>query len=163
MAGYGRYGPYVEHDGKYVKIDSDEVFHIGLNRAVTVIAEGNTGKGRRGATAPQAPLKVLGEHPQLGGKIEVLAGRYGPYVKFGSVNATIPKELSPETIGIDDAVRLITARMESGGGKKKTAKAKTTKPKAAANGKAANGKGANGSAKPKTAARKAKPKAAADA
>ena len=83
MAGFGRYGPYVEHDGKYVKIDADEVFAIGLNRAVAVIAEGNKGGKGRGSSQPQAPIKVLGEHPQLGGKIEVLSGRYGPYVKFG--------------------------------------------------------------------------------
>ena len=89
MAGFGRYGPYVEHDGKYVKIDADEVFTIGQNRAVTVIAEGS---GKAQAARTSTPIKALGEHPELGGKIEVLAGRFGPYIKFGKVNATVPKD-----------------------------------------------------------------------
>ncbi len=167
MAGFGRYGPYVEHDGKYVKIDADEVFTVGLNRAVAAIAEGNT--GAKGRAAKAQPIKVLGEHPQLGGKIEVLAGRYGPYVKFGSVNATIPKETPPDAVTMDEAVRLIAARMENGGGAKTKArgKAKSSKPKAAA---AANGKTAakaakpvKSSKKPKSPARKSTSKAASEA
>jgi DNA topoisomerase I len=165
MAGFGRYGPYVEHDGKYVKIDGDEVFTIGLNRAVSAIAEGNKGgKGRPGQS--QTPAKVLGEHPELGGKIEVLAGRYGPYIKFGSVNATLPKNLTPDAVTMDEAVRLIAARMENGGGSKTKArgKAKTAKPKAAAaNGKAASSKAATGSKRPKSSAKKTTTKAASEA
>ncbi len=103
MAGFGRYGPYVEHDGKYSKIDADEVFTVGLNRAVTVIAEGNAGAKARAARA-SAPIKVLGDHPELGGKIEVLSGRYGPYIKFGKVNATLPKGKEPEAVTLDEAV-----------------------------------------------------------
>ncbi len=147
QAGYGRYGPYIEHDGKYVKIDADEVFSIGINRAVTAIAEGNKpGKGR-----PQtsAPLRNLGDHPEQGGKVEVLSGRYGPYIKFGAINATLPKDTTPETITMDEAVALIEARKAAGGGKTKPVKkAKATaKPKAGANGE-------NGSAtKPKADAK----------
>ncbi|MBI4723795.1 MAG: type I DNA topoisomerase, partial [Rhodomicrobium sp.] len=132
MAGFGRYGPYIEHDGKYVKIDADEVLTIGLNRAVTLIAEAKTdGKGR--AARSSAPLKDLGEHPELGGKVEVLSGRYGPYIKFGKVNATIPKDMAPEAVTMDDAVRLIAARMANGGGAKKkpAAKTKAARPDAA--------------------------------
>ena len=118
MAGFGRYGPYVEHDGKYVKIDADEVFTIGQNRAVTVIAEGNAAaQGRAARTS--TPIKVLGEHPELGGKIEVLSGRFGPYIKFGKVNATVPKSTAPEAVTLEEAVRLIAAKMESGGSKTK--------------------------------------------
>ena len=159
MAGFGRYGPYVEHDGKYVKIDADEVFDIGLNRAVALIAEGNSGgKGRR-VSQPQAPIKILGEHPQLGGKLEVLSGRFGPYVKFGKVNATIPKDLAAEDLSMDDAVRLIATRMENGGAKRKVG----SKPKAAkAKAGSANGEASDGAPKPK-AAPKAKPKAASKA
>jgi DNA topoisomerase I len=136
MAGFGRYGPYIEHDGKYVKIDASEVLTVGLNRAVALLADAAAnGKGKAGTAAP---IKVLGEHPSLGGKIEVLSGRYGPYIKFGKVNATIPKDIAPEAVTMEDAVRLIAARQEAGSGAKKRAgKAKAAKPKpAAANGKA---------------------------
>jgi DNA topoisomerase-1 len=164
MAGFGRYGPYVEHDGKYVKIDADEVFNIGLNRAVAVIAEGNSGgKGR--AARSSTPIKVLGEHPELGGKIEVLAGRYGPYIKFGKVNATIPKGKEPESVSLEEAVALIAARMESGGTKTKArGKTKAAKPKAAAaNGKTESAKPEGGGKKPKSSAKKTTAKAASKA
>ncbi|MGO9543693.1 MAG: type I DNA topoisomerase [Rhodomicrobium sp.] len=160
MAGFGRYGPYIEHQGKYIKIDASEVLTVGLNRAVALIADAAAnGKGK--AAGASAPIKVLGEHPEHGGKVEVLAGKYGPYIKFGKVNATVPKEMAPEAVTMEDAVKLIAARMESGGGKKKPAgKAKTAKPKAAAaNGKAKPAKGAK---KPKAAAKKTATKAASE-
>ncbi len=160
MAGFGRYGPYVEHDGKYVKIDADEVFTIGQNRAVTVIAEGNAAaQGRAARTS--TPIKVLGEHPELGGKIEVLSGRFGPYIKFGKVNATVPKSTAPEAVTLEEAVRLIAAKMESGGSKTKArGKAKPAKT-APANG---NGNGVKPAAKkPKAAAKKTPAKAASKA
>ena len=161
MAGFGRYGPYVEHDGKYVKIDADEVFTIGQNRAVTVIAEGNTG-GQGRAARTSTPIKVLGEHPELGGKIEVLSGRFGPYIKFAKVNATIPKNIAPEAVTLEEAVRLIAAKMENGGSKTKArGKAKTAKPKAAvANGKTNRAKPESGAKKPKASAKKTPAKAA---
>jgi DNA topoisomerase-1 len=161
MAGFGRYGPYIEHDGKYVKIDASEVLTIGLNRAVVLLADAAAnGKGKAGTAAP---IKVLGEHPSLGGKIEVLSGRYGPYIKFGKVNATIPKDMAPEAVTMEDAIRLIAARQEAaGGGKKKAgAKAKAAKPKtAAANGNAGTSGSAKAAKTAKTAASKAKSKAA---
>ncbi len=95
-AGLGRYGPFVLHDGTYANLDSiEDVFSIGLNRAVTVIAEKQSkGKGgRNGGTA--AALKELGDHPDGGGKIVVRDGKYGPYVNFGKVNATLPKGKDP--------------------------------------------------------------------
>src|SRR5690606_7081234 len=131
-AGFGRYGPYVEHDGKYVKIDAEEVFTIGLNRAVALIAESN-GKGGRQAQQ-QRVIKELGEHPQLGGKVEVLSGRYGPYIKHGKVNATIPKDMNPEEVTMDDAVRLIEAKAQQGGTSRSRGK---TRSKAATGAKAA--------------------------
>ncbi len=164
MAGFGRYGPYVEHDGKYVKIDADEVFTIGQNRAVTVIAEGNTG-GQGRAARTSTPIKVLGEHPELGGKIEVLSGRFGPYIKFAKVNATIPKNIAPEAVTLEEAVRLIAAKMENGGSKTKArGKAKTAKPKAAvANGKTNGAKPESDAKKPKASAKKTPAKAASKA
>ncbi len=125
VAGIGRYGPFVEHDGKYANLDSaEEVFTVGINRAVAVLAEP---KKRPGRGATQAALRDLGEHPELGGAVQVFAGRYGPYVKHGKVNATIPKGSDPETLTLDEAVRLIAARAESG----KSTKAAKTKVKAA--------------------------------
>jgi DNA topoisomerase I len=113
VAGIGRYGPFIEHDKKYANLDGpDEVFTVGLNRAVSLLAEPKKGRGGRAATAP---LKVLGAHPELGGEIQVLAGRYGPYVKHGKVNATIPKGTEPEQVTLEEAVKLIAARAEASG------------------------------------------------
>jgi DNA topoisomerase-1 len=159
-AGFGRYGPFLEHDGKYVKIDADEVFTIHNNRAVALIAEGNSGKGRPGATR-QSVIAALGEHPDGGGKVEVLAGRYGPYVKHGKINATIPKDISPEALTMDEAVRLLAAKAANGGAKPARGKA-AAKPKAKANGapKAAAAQADEPTAKEKPAAKaKAKTRA----
>ncbi len=77
------------HDGVYANLDSaDEVFTVGLNRAVSALAE----KADRGGRARgPASLKALGEHPQLGGPVDVKDGKYGPYVNHGKVNATLPR------------------------------------------------------------------------
>ena len=156
QAGFGRYGPYLEHNGKYIKIDAGEVLTAGLNRAVALIADAAAnGQGKAGRTS--TPIKVLGEHPALGGKVEVLSGRYGPYIKFGKVNATLPKDTAPEAVTMDDALKLIAARMESGSGKKKkpAGKAKAAKPEAArASGKSAKAKPAKNAKPPKAAPKK---------
>ncbi len=117
VAGLGRYGPFVECDGTYANLASaEEVFEIGLNRAVTLIAEKKEGKGRG---RPQAEvLAALGEHPVEGGKIEVLSGRYGAYVKHGKTNATLPKGVEPKDLTMDQAVELIAARVAKGPAKK---------------------------------------------
>lgn len=119
-AGLGRYGPFVLHDGTYANLDSiEDVFSIGLNRAVTVIAEKQSkGKGgRNGGTA--AALKELGDHPDGGGKIVVRDGKYGPYVNFGKVNATLPKGKDPQSVTVEDALALIAEKEAKGGGGKK--------------------------------------------
>ncbi len=131
-AGLGRYGPFVLHDGTYANLESiEDVFSIGLNRAVSVIAEKQLkGKGgRNGGTA--AALKELGEHPDGGGKIVVRDGKYGPYVNFGKVNATLPKGKDPQSVTIEDALALIAEREAKGGGKKPVRKAATAKAPAA--------------------------------
>ncbi|TPL97297.1 type I DNA topoisomerase [Mesorhizobium sp. B2-3-10] len=132
-AGLGRYGPFVLHDGTYANLDSiEDVFSIGLNRAVTVIAEKQSkGKGgRNGGTA--AALKELGDHPDGGGKIVVRDGKYGPYVNFGKVNATLPKGKDPQSVTIEDALALIAEKeAKGGGGKKPFRKAAATKAPAA--------------------------------
>ena len=140
-AGIGRYGPFVLHDGTYANIDSvEDVFSIGLNRAVTVIAEKKNrfAKGGSGRAAPAA-LKDLGEHPD-GGRITVRDGRYGPYVNWGKVNATLPKGTDPQSIELDKALELIAAKAGSakGGGRKAPARgAKKSAPKKAAGKKPA--------------------------
>ncbi|MGZ5920700.1 MAG: type I DNA topoisomerase [Rhizomicrobium sp.] len=124
-ANFGRFGPYVAHDGKYASLESPEdVFEIGLNHAVTVLAEKKAkGGGRRG---PQA-LKELGQDGD-GNTIKVLKGRYGPYVSDGDVNATIPESHDPMEVTLEQALALIAERAAKGGGKKKKKKA-APKPK----------------------------------
>jgi DNA topoisomerase-1 len=116
-AGLGRYGPFVLHDGTYANLDSiEDVFSIGLNRAVSVIAEKQAKiRGPRNGGTPAA-LKDLGEHPDGGGKITVRDGRYGPYVNWGKVNATLPKGKDPQSVTLDEALALIAEREAKGGG-----------------------------------------------
>ncbi|MET3595632.1 DNA topoisomerase-1 [Mesorhizobium shonense] len=118
-AGLGRYGPFVLHDGTYANLESiEDVFSIGLNRAVSVIAEKQQkGKGRNGATP--AALKELGDHPDGGGKIVVRDGKYGPYVNYGKVNATLPKGKDPQSVTMEEALALIAEKEAKGGGGKK--------------------------------------------
>jgi DNA topoisomerase-1 len=109
-AGLGRYGPFVQHAGTYANVaDIDEVFEVGLNRAVVLLAEKRAGKfaGRGAATAP---LKDLGAHPETGEPVHVMAGRFGPYVKSGKINATLPKGTAPEDLTMEAAVPLLAAR-----------------------------------------------------
>jgi len=121
MAGFGRFGPYIQHDGKYASLGAPaEVFDVGINRAVSLLAEKAAGGVRRGATV----IKALGDHPELGGKIEVLSGRYGPYVKHGKINATVPKDRDPETLTLTEAVELIAERSAKGPAKKPVRKAR---------------------------------------
>ncbi|EXL09111.1 type I DNA topoisomerase [Aquamicrobium defluvii] len=132
-AGLGRYGPFVLHDGTYANVESiEDVFTIGLNRAVTVLAEKQSkGRGARGGAAAAA-LKELGDHPDGGGKITVRDGRYGPYVNFGKINATLPKGKDPQAITLEEALVLIAEKEAKGGGAKKPARKAAAPKKAAA-------------------------------
>ncbi|WP_343079782.1 type I DNA topoisomerase [Ostreiculturibacter nitratireducens] len=123
-AGIGRYGPYVKHGRIYANLpEVEEVFTIGMNRAVEVLAQ----KAGRGAGNAQTPLKELGEHPSEGGPLAVMSGRYGPYVKWGKVNATLPKGMEPEAVTLEEALKLIEEKATKGGkGRTRTAKAKAT-------------------------------------
>jgi DNA topoisomerase-1 len=165
-AGLGRFGPFIETGGTYANLSNfDEIFEVGLNRAVDLIAEkraGGGGKGGRGAAA--APLKELGTYGEGGDKISVMAGKYGPYIKCGKVNATLPKEMTPETVTLEQAIELINAK---GGAAKKPAKkaaAKKAPAKTAATKTAAAKKpAAKTTAAKKPAAKKAPAKKAAKA
>jgi DNA topoisomerase-1 len=111
VAAIGRFGPYVSHDGQFKSIPRDEsVFDIGLDRAVALLKEPKQ-FGGRGA------LKILGKHPEDGQAVGLYSGRYGPYVKHGKVNATLPDEGMISTVTLEEAVELLAAK--SGKGAKK--------------------------------------------
>lgn len=119
----GRYGPYLIHDGKSAPLlHADDVFDIGINRAVTVLAEKQDNKTTRSRTT-SAALATLGEHPD-GGTVTVRNGRYGPYVNWGKINATLPKDKEPISVTFSEALELISAKASH---KKATGKASSKK------------------------------------
>ena len=137
----GRYGPYIKHaqstsdrGGTNANLESlDEVWTVGMNRAVQLLAEKVASRGGRGRAAK--PIKELGEHPDAGGPVGVYDGKYGPYVKWEKINATIPDTITPDDITLEKAVELIAERAAKTG--KKVAKKKApAKKKAAAKKKA---------------------------
>lgn len=127
LANLGRYGPYVQHQRTFANLSSvEEMFTIGLNRAVSLIADKRAGGGRGGRAAPKV-LKDLGAHPSSGDPVQVLDGRYGPYIKHQKTNATLPKDMEPSGINIDQALEIL-AEKEAKGGKKKRATKKKKAP-----------------------------------
>jgi DNA topoisomerase I len=124
LANLGRFGPYVQHGKTYANVPTiEDVFEIGINRAVTVIAEKRAGGGRpqRGAATP--PLKEFLPTEEGGVTIRVMAGRFGPYVTDGTTNATITKGIDPANVTLEIATDLIAARVAIVGvGKKKPAR-----------------------------------------
>jgi DNA topoisomerase-1 len=115
IAGLGRYGPFILHDGTYANLGTlEEVFTVGINRAVVLLAEKAAGGGKsRWQRSAATVLKELGEHPSEGGKIQVLSGRYGPYVKHRDVNATA-QEQQTRALTVEEAVELIAERVAKG-------------------------------------------------
>ena len=131
---FGRFGPYVMHQGPgdakpvYVNLkDPQDVFEVGMNRAVELLAEKRSNPGR-GRSAAAKPLRELGDHPADGGPVHIMDGRYGPYVKWEKVNATLPKDVEPGNVTMEMAVALIA---------EKAARKGTTRKKAAPKKKAA--------------------------
>jgi len=134
---FGRYGPYVMHQGPedkkpvYANLkDPSDVFHIGMNRAVELLAEKRANPGGRGRGAAK-PLHDLGEHPEEGGPIHIMDGRFGPYVKWGKINATLPKDVKPEEVTPEKAVELIAEKSTKKSPARKTAKKTPAKKPAA--------------------------------
>ncbi|RCL77681.1 MAG: type I DNA topoisomerase [PS1 clade bacterium] len=118
-ADLGRYGPYLKHGKQSASLETvDELFEIGVNRAVTVIAEKKSKAPARGSSV----IKELGEHPDDGKPVNVMNGRYGPYVKHNKINATIPKDEEPDSVTLERALELIVARAAKAGAGKKKAK-----------------------------------------
>ncbi len=146
-AGIGRFGPYIKHGPVYKSLaKDDDVLSIGLNRAVSLLAEPRG--ARRGGAAPGKPL---GNHPADGKPVTLHEGRYGPYVKHGSINATLPKSLQPADVTLEKALPLLEERAARGGGRR-TARRPTPRSAGTAN-----------AAKPKVPAKKKKAAAAAAA
>jgi DNA topoisomerase I len=109
-AAIGRFGPYVSHDGHFKSIPKDEsVFDIGLERAVALLKEPKAFNAR-------GALKVLGKHPADNQPVALYSGKYGPYVKHGKVNATLPDKDAIGTITLDEAVVLLAAKSKKGKG-----------------------------------------------
>jgi len=154
----GRFGPYIGHNGKFKSIPrSDSIFNIAMDRAVELLAQ---------AKAGNAVLRTLGEHPDDKAPVEICSGRYGPYARHGKINATLPKDISPEEVTLEEALGLISAKAAKGGtGKtarkptaKKAAAKKTTAKKPAAKKPAAKKFAAKPAAsKTKAVAKTAKP------
>ena len=113
----GRFGPYLKCENKSARIEtSEDIFTIGLNRAVTMIAEAKPGR------ISSSEIKHLGEHPEDKKPVRVMKGKFGPYIKYKSLNATIPEEKDPNEITMDDALILIEKRKEYDKNKKKKSK-----------------------------------------
>ena len=103
----GRVGPYLKCDNKSARLENvDEIFTIGLNRAITLIAEAKPGR------ISSSLIKDLGEHPEDKKPVRIMKGQYGPYIKYKSLNATIPEEKDPVELTMEEALILIEKRKE---------------------------------------------------
>ena len=110
----GRFGPYLKCENKSARIENvDEIFSIGLNRAITMIAEAKPGR------ISSSLIKDLGEHPDDKKPVRIMKGQYGPYIKYKSLNATIPEEKDPTELSMEEALILIEKRKEYDKNKRK--------------------------------------------
>lgn len=162
VASIGRYGPYVQHGKVYANIGpDDDVLTIGANRAIDLIVtkEAGGGKGRFGRAA-QAPGRTVGQHPD-GGDIVARDGRYGPYVAWNGVNATLPKGRGADQITLEDAIELVNARAAAAPSKGRRGAKKAPAKKAAVKAPAEKAAAAKKAPAKKAAAKKAPAKKAA--
>ena len=136
QAGVGRFGPYIVHDGRFVSIKApDDVLEIDLDRAIEMLEAAPAKRGAGARTSNAGVLHELGEHPEAGGAIQILTGRYGPYVRHGKINATIPKEIKPDTVTLEQALGWIAAKAANGDSKpSRGRKSSTSKSSAAKSG-----------------------------
>ena len=115
----GRFGPYLKCESKSARLENvDEIFSIGLNRAIALIADAKPGR------MSLSLIKDLGEHPDDKKPIRIMKGQFGPYIKYKSLNATIPEEKEPNEITMEEAIILIEKRKEYDNNKKKRKKKK---------------------------------------
>ena len=109
IAAIGPYGPYIKHGKTYANMkDFEEVFSIGMNRAVELLVEAAEKKNNRGGRASKE-LKILGSHPD-GEEVKIMSGRYGDYIKWNKINVTIPKEKSIQSLTLEESIDLIEAK-----------------------------------------------------
>mgnify|MGYP003624529744 FL=1 len=166
-ANIGRYGPYIKHaestsdrGGTNANLEGlDEVFTVGMNRAVQLLAEKVASRGGRGKAA--MPIREMGEHPDQGGAVNIMEGKYGPYVKWEKVNATIPKEIEPADLSMEQAVALIEEKLAKSPAKRKAATKKPAAKKTAAKKTTTKAAAPKKSTAKKSAAKKAPAKKAA--
>ena len=110
----GRFGPYLKCENKSARLENvEDLFSIGINRAITLIAEAKPGR------ISSSLIKDLGEHPEDKKPVRIMKGQYGPYIKYKSLNATIPEEKDPTELTMEDALILIEKRKEYDKTKKK--------------------------------------------
>ncbi|WP_413288630.1 type I DNA topoisomerase [Bdellovibrio sp. HCB337] len=120
-AGLGRFGPFVVCDGDYRSIPKGEtIFAMTLERALEMLSTPKKGRGRA------APLKDLGTHPGSEEVIQIFNGPYGPYIKSGKTNVSLPEGATVETVTLEQAIELINDKAGTTG-KGKAAKAKAPK------------------------------------
>jgi DNA topoisomerase-1 len=126
-ASIGRFGPYLAHDGKYARLQSTaDVFETGMNAAVAKLADAANGAGK-GRGAAREPLHVLGLHPRTEVELKIMEGRYGPYVTDGTTHASLPKDMKPEALTLEEGAQLIDERAAKTAPKKKAKKAPAKK------------------------------------
>ncbi len=167
-ANIGRYGPYLKHapstsdrGGTNANLEGiDDVWTVGMNHAVELLAAKIASRGARGQAS--VPIQELGEHPEAGGPVNIYTGKYGPYVKWEKINATIPDTIEPADLTMAQAVDLIDERAAKAGKKKPGAKKAAPKKKAAAKKPAAKKPAVKKAAAKKPAAKKAPAKKATE-
>ncbi|MBW3571860.1 MAG: type I DNA topoisomerase [Gemmatimonadetes bacterium] len=160
QANVGRFGPYVVHDGDFRSLaKTDDVYTVDLARALELISQPKAGRGQRAAVEP---LRTLGAHPKDGEPVNLYEGRYGPYVKHGGVNASLPKGVGPDEVTLEQAVTLLAEREAAGPPKKAARRGGRAAPKAARTA-AKSGSKAKADTGEKKPARSAKSKTAAAA
>ena len=167
-ANIGRYGPYLKHapstsdrGGTNANLEGiDDVWTVGMNHAVELLAAKIASRGARGQAS--VPIHELGEHPEAGGPVNIYTGKYGPYVKWEKINATIPDTIEPADLTMAQAVDLIDERAAKAGKKKPGAKKAAPKKKAAAKKPAAKKPAVKKAAAKKPAAKKAPAKKATE-
>ena len=153
QASIGRYGPYVRVGHTYARLKDDDVFTVGLNRAISLLAD----------AAKKSRAKPIGEHPEDKKPIFLSPGRFGSYLRHGDVRSTVPKEIDTATLTVEKAVEILAARSaKNGGGPKKAGAGAKAKPKAAANAKAKPDTDAETAPKAAAKPRKSRKKAPAD-
>ena len=128
ISALGRFGPYIKHNKTYVSLkDPEDMFNLGMNRAVELIADKIANPGRRANSA--TVLKELGKHPESNIAITIMSGRYGPYIKYEKINATLPKNKNPEDITLETALEYINAKISKSPKKKPATKKKKSNQK----------------------------------